>query len=68
MEPSGLLDIARKLVREAEHLCGDADVGMQEAAAMVYVGDVYALFVINATDGERCKEVAPADAIWPFIR
>ena len=45
------------------------DEGLWEVAAMVYVGDVYALLVTDKADAREEERLAPADEqLWPFIR
>lgn len=45
------------------------DEGLWEVAAMVYVGDVYALLVTDKIDtGEGERLPASDEALWPFIR
>ena len=45
------------------------DEGLWEVAAMVYVGDVYALLVTDKTDaGEAERLPASDEQLWPFIR
>ena len=58
-----MLARAQVLVSQAESLC-EADPGMCEAAAMVYVGDVYALRELNQSTqddgwGSRSYACAP---------
>ena len=62
---SSLANKVNALIRKEE----SAHPGMQEVAAMVYVGDIYALIALGA---EEENAVAPAgtpvDSVWPFIR
>lgn len=45
------------------------DEGLWEVAAMVYVGDVYALMVTEKTDDTGCAPSSELDPeLWPFIR
>ncbi len=57
------------LVAEAERV-GRAEDGMGEAAAMVYVGDVYGLQYadrLGRSDPGHMRE-AIAHRVWPFLR
>ena len=47
------------------------DEGLWEVAAMVYVGDVYAVLIADQVQAEAAKAKAKEDAdlaLWPFIR
>lgn len=45
------------------------DEGLWEVAAMVYVGDVYAVLIVDQAQAEAAKVKQDADAaLWPFIR
>lgn len=69
MRLPGPMDFVLNLIRQAEHACAEADPGMQEAAAMVYVGDVYQLLITRP--GACYALPAPIesrDTVWPFIR
>lgn len=45
------------------------DEGLWEVAAMVYVGDVYALLVTDKSDAREEERLPAADEqLWPFIR
>ncbi len=66
---SGLLDFALDLIRQAETECAETDAGMRQAAAMVYVGDVYALLVTHDTAAVPTAEShGGSRSVWPFIR
>lgn len=54
--------------RPEEH---SVDEGLWEVAAMVYVGDVYAVLVADQANGAATTSDAKQDAdaaLWPFIR
>lgn len=47
------------------------DEGLWEVAAMVYVGDVYAVMIADQVQAEAAASKAKKDAdeaLWPFIR
>ncbi|MFP5349571.1 MAG: hypothetical protein ACLGHO_06975 [Gammaproteobacteria bacterium] len=47
------------------------DEGLWEVAAMVYVGDVYAVIIADQAQAEAATSKAKKDAdeaLWPFIR
>jgi len=46
------------------------DPGMNETAAMVYVGDVYSLLALNQVNAHAAASRDPQarDTVWPFIR
>lgn len=69
MERAGLLDFVMDLIRQVETACEETDPGMQQAAGMVYVGDVYALLVTRDGESGLVREtVATRESVWPFIR
>lgn len=53
---------------EAEGL--DGDLALWEVAAMVYVGDIYALVALGVDDesNNTAPASAPNSSVWPFIR
>ena len=65
-------DFSKALINRAEHDCAVSDPGMADAAAMVLVGDVYALLVCDTVArGDPTTPAAPAsrdDELLPFIR
>ncbi len=71
MNHSFLDDFCRSLILEAEQECAENDPGMTDSAAMVLVGDVYALLVTHGA-GALSDEQQPAaredDGLSPFIR
>jgi len=57
------------MLTKAEADGTDSDVGLWEVAAMVYVGDIYALVALGSEDeNAEAPARAPADSVWPFIR
>lgn len=68
MQETDLLDFATDLIRQAESACAKTDPGMEQAAGLVYVGDVYALLVARAGGTGLCAETASREDVWPFIR
>jgi hypothetical protein len=71
MNGSYLDNFSRNLIDRAESDCAETDPGMVAAAAMVYVGDVYALLVCRGNT-ERPQAVSAArerdEELSPFIR
>jgi hypothetical protein len=65
-------DFCQSLIRDAEQECAENDPGMTDAAAMVLVGDVYALLVCHgetSTAPESHYSTAREnDDLSPFIR
>lgn len=65
-------DVSMTLIHQAEDECAAHDPGMVSAAAMVLVGDVYALLVCGGESAPYRPPVAPTrepvDALSPFIR
>lgn len=70
MSHSPIDDFCRNLILEAEHDCAESDPGMTDAAAMVLVGDVYALLVSRGETGKDSPHDAARedDGLYPFIR
>lgn len=69
MQETDLLDFATDLIRQAESACAETDPAMEQAAGLVYVGDVYALLVARAGGTGPCAEIVAArETVWPFIR
>ena len=70
MNHSPIDDFCRHLILEAEHDCEETDPGMTESAAMVLVGDIYALLVSRGQGGgeEQKSETRDDDGCYPFIR
>ena len=67
MDSEHVMDFSVALVEQAETGCED-DPGMRDAAGMVYVGDIYALYAA-ADDAVNQESVsAPSGDLWPFIR
>ena len=72
MDTNPVDDFSMTLIHQAEDECAANDPGMVSSAAMVLVGDVYALFVCRSgslpyrppTPDTRTRE----DALSPFIR
>lgn len=67
MNLGNVMNLSTALIKQAETEC-ENDPGMHQAAAMVYVGDVYALYA--AADGAANQELTPheRDGLLPFIR
>ena len=63
MNPGNVMNLSAALIEQAETGC-ENDPDMFEAAAMVYVGDVYALYAAAN------QELTPhaRDGLLPFIR
>jgi hypothetical protein len=71
MNHSLLDDFCRSLILEAEQECAESDPGLTDAAAMVLVGDVYALLVTHGETSladERKPIAREDDGLSPFIR
>ncbi len=71
MNHSLLDDFCRSLILEAEQDCAENDPGMTDSAAMVLVGDVYALLVTHGETAlsDQYKPIAREDdGLSPFIR
>ena len=70
MDRSDFDQFSMALITRAEHDCAAHDPGMTEAAAMVLVGDVYALFVCDGMTLAPAPESMRAgnDELRPFIR
>lgn len=45
-----------------------SDLSIWEVAAMVYVGDIYALIAVQGTDETAAPAGEPTNSVWPFIR
>ena len=45
-----------------------SDLNIWEVAAMVYVGDIYALIAVQGTDETASPAGDGANSVWPFIR
>jgi hypothetical protein len=59
-----------RLIAQAERADHRVEDGLGEAAAMVYVGDVYSLSYadrLRASNAEKDLEDADG-SVWPFIR
>lgn len=67
MNLGNVMNLSAALIEQAEIGC-ENDPGMYEAAAMVYVGDVYALYV--TADSAANQELMPREreGLLPFIR
>lgn len=65
-------DFSMTLIHRAEHDCAEHDPAMADAAAMVLVGDVYALLVCRDDTrpyvSSRVDASRGTDALSPFIR
>lgn len=64
-------EFSKTLILEVENECAETDPTMGDAAAMVYVGDIYALRVCHGeevTREEGDDESSRENGISPFIR
>lgn len=72
MSDNDLYDFSKRLIREAETDCAEHDPGMVDAAAMVLVGDTYALLVCHGGEPPRERRALEAfereNGLSPFIR
>lgn len=78
-QPENGFDLFLQLITQAEAACDDDPV-MHEAAAMVYVGDVYALRATHDLAGAdsvttaspttdlSSEQTGDSLRVWPFIR
>ena len=67
MDSEQVMDFSVALVEQAETGCQD-DPGMKDAAGMVYVGDIYALYAAAGAVVNQENTAAPSGDLWPFIR
>ena len=72
MNPNAIEEISMTLIHQAEDECAERDPDMISEAAMVFVGDVYALLVCEL-DTPPHRNAPPAeresnDVLSPFIR
>ena len=63
------IERSKAMLEKAESDGADEDVALWEVAAMVYVGDIYALVALGSDEDDAAAPPrANADSVWPFIR
>lgn len=69
MKRKNPIESSMEVLNKADTYDSNDDAGLWEVAAMVYVGDIYALVALGEeADAAQAAVATPVDSVWPFIR